>query len=670
MFSDRPIRILIVDDSAEDRHTLRRYLAEDNRSNYVILEETLGERGLETFREDKPDCVLLDYRLPDLDGLEFLRQISHGSKTEPLPVIMISGFGNEVTAVEAMKCGASDYMVKGRLTPEMLKKGILYAMEKQEMTRKLNERAFIVEAKTLELERLTHKFQRVAESKIVGLFFFDNEGVITDANETFLHQMGYGLEELVSGRVKWRSLCPLELDSLNEKALLILSDTGTMEPFEQQFLTREGNPVDIYLGLANTDTPRHEGLGLTLDITQRKRFEQALYESEQQLRQSQKMEAIGKLAGGIAHDFNNLLLAIIGFNDISLEIVEKGHPCRENLLEVKKAAERASTLTHQLLAYSRKQVISPKVVNVNEIVQHMDRLFQRVIGEDLQLVNELDPRLWNCRLDPGQFEQVVLNLLVNARDAMPKGGRVVLRTANMPHPDFIPAMGMKPGRYIRVSVVDQGMGIEKNLHSRIFEPFFTTKGEGKGTGLGLSMVYGMVKESDGHILVESEPGRGAAFHIYLPAMEARAALPGSESAGPSGKGKETVLLVEDETTVRHLVGQVLRMNGYNVLEAANGSEALALSDAHQGDIALLLTDVIMAHMGGRELAERLRATRPDIKIVYMSGYTDDAIVRHGVLDARVVFLQKPFSPNNLALKLREVLDSPSAISAPHRRSPP
>jgi PAS domain S-box-containing protein len=403
--------------------------------------------------------------------------------------------------------------------------------------------------------------------------------------------------------------------------------------------------------------------GLTVDITERKRAEEALRESEGQLRQAQKMEAVGQLAGGIAHDFNNLLMVIQSDSEVILRQLGTRHPLRRSAEGIREAAEQAATLTRQLLAFSRKQVLAPKVLDLNATVAGVHKILQRLIGEPIALVMAPGPHLGRVKADPGQIEQVIMNLAVNARDAMPDGGQLTVETANLDL-DEISALhpGAPPGRYVTMVVRDTGCGMDAETQARLFEPFFTTKEPGKGTGLGLSTVYGIVKQSGGHIWVESAPGRGTTFRICLPRVEASAAPvedPRAETRRAKSAGAQTILLVEDAVRVRDVVREILEMSDYAVLEASHGAEALVVSGRHQGPIHLMITDVVMPGMSGSELAQRLISLRPETKVLYMSGYTDDAIVRHGVLAADTPFLPKPFSPDALTRKVRDVLDGPS-----------
>jgi PAS domain S-box-containing protein len=389
------------------------------------------------------------------------------------------------------------------------------------------------------------------------------------------------------------------------------------------------------------------------DISERRQL-------EDQLRQSQKMEAVGRLAGGVAHDFNNLLTAISGYSELLLRRLRQGDPLRHNAEEINKAGNRAASLTSQLLAFSRKQVLQPKVLDLNIVVADMDKMLRRLIGENIELVTILEPQLWSIKADPGQLQQVILNLAVNARDAVPEVGRLTIETSNVELDDENARwhVGVKPGRYVMLAVNDTGVGMDAQTRERVFEPFFTTKEVGKGTGLGLSTVYGIVKQSGGYIWVYSAPEKGTTFKIYLPCIEALADAP-TQSGAPSEmpQGMETVLLVEDEPLVRSLAARVLREQGYTVVEASNGEEALRVAHEYAAnEIHLLLTDVVMPRMSGREVAEHLVKVRPRMQVLYTSGYTEDSIVHHGVMDDGVAFLQKPFKPDALARKVREVLD--------------
>jgi signal transduction histidine kinase/CheY-like chemotaxis protein len=380
---------------------------------------------------------------------------------------------------------------------------------------------------------------------------------------------------------------------------------------------------------------------------------------EQQLRQSQKMEAVGRLAGGVAHDFNNLLTAILIYSDLILNALDERDPLRKQVEEIQKAGNRAASLTRQLLAFSRKQILQPKIFNLNTTVRDMKDMMARLIGEDIELVTSFDRRLNDIEADPGQIEQVMMNLIINARDAMPQGGQIIIETTNISIDQgsyLSRTKSLQPGEYVQLSIRDTGCGMDSQTASRIFDPFFTTKDEGKGTGLGLSTVYGIITQSGGHIEVESEPDKGATFRVYLPGLpKKRLEKEESDSADISQSQPATILLVEDEEMVRGLLRTILKTSGYTVIEAGSGQEALALCEHYSAPIHLMVTDVVMPHMSGRELAERLTESRPGLKVLYISGHTDDAIFKHGVMAAEMNFLQKPFLPDDLLGKIRELL---------------
>jgi CheY-like chemotaxis protein/two-component sensor histidine kinase len=371
------------------------------------------------------------------------------------------------------------------------------------------------------------------------------------------------------------------------------------------------------------------------------------------------MEAVGRLAGGVAHDFNNLLTAIIGYSQLALGRLHREDPMRKEIEEVERAGQRAAGLTNQLLAFSRRQVLQPQVLDLNAIVSNLGKMLERLIGEDIELATTLGRDIGFVKADRGQIEQIIMNLVVNSRDAMPEGGKLTIETFNADLDESYTAehIDAHPGAHVVLAISDNGSGIDKETQSNIFEPFFTTKEQGKGTGLGLSTVYGIVKQSGGHIGLYSEAGEGTTFKVYLPRFEEagdKRDLRASQTE--SLRGSETVLLVEDENSVRQLARRVLEINGYVVLEAARSDEAWQIYQGHPGPIHLMLTDIVMPGTSGRELAQRLTALQPETKVLYMSGYTDDAIVHHGVLGAGTPFLQKPFTPESLARKVREVLD--------------
>jgi len=510
------LRILFVEDSDFD---VDLEATELRRAGLTFTSERVESRAalLAALRERRPDLIISDYSLPDMDGLKAL-QIAREFAPD-IPFIFVSGTIGEERAIESLKRGATDYVVKDRLGS------------------------------------LISKVQRAMKE--------------------------------VEERIAHRRL-------------------------------------------------------------------------EEQLRQSQKMEAVGRLAGGIAHDFNNLITVINGYSQLILDRVKAGDPTRPDAEEILRAGERAAALTRQLLAFSRKQILAPTVLNLNRSVLEMERMLRRLIGEDIELVASLEPQLASVMADPGQIEQVILNLAVNARDAMPHGGKLTLETANATLDEGFVALhpGAQPGPCVVLSVTDTGVGMDAEVLSHLFEPFFTTKEKGKGTGLGLSTIYGIVKQSNGTIWVSSEPGRGATFTVYLPRFDTGAR--GSAAAGGPAAvrpGTEVVLLVEDSEDVRRFMEQFLARSGYSVLQAGSGDEALRRAEAHAGPIHLLLTDIVLPVMGGREIAHQVRAQRPGIKVLYTSGYTDRSGVENGILESGVAFLQKPFTAEELLRKIRETLDT-------------
>jgi PAS domain S-box-containing protein len=526
------------------------------------------------------------------------------------------------------------------------------------VTRDITERKQAEEA----LRHSEERYRTIIENIQDGYFEGDLAGNFTFANDVICRHLGYTREETIG--MNYRQYTDEEHAKELYQHYSELYKTGQpIKPFEAGYVRKDGGKLIAEISVSLIRDPKGKPIGfrgISRDITERKREEEEKLSLQEQLRQSQKMEAIGQLAGGVAHDFNNLLTVIKGYSQISLLDLKENDPLRGNIQEIEKATQRATDLTRQLLAFSRRQILDSKVVDLNALLKDLEKMLRRIIGEDIELVALLSEDLGRVKIDPSQIEQVIFNLAVNARDAMPSGGKLTIETANVELDEVYAHahVGVIPGRYVSLSVSDTGVGMSQEVKEKVFEPFFTTKGKGKGTGLGLSMVYGIVKQSNGNIWVYSEPGRGTTFKINLPRIEeALDALRQRDEADSFPGGNETVLLVEDDELVRDLAHRLLKQQGYTVWVAVNGEDALRVAREHDGEkIHLLLSDIVMPQMGGKELADKLKILRPDIKVLYTSGYADDAIVHHGVLDPGTHFLQKPFSLKTLSHKVREVLD--------------
>jgi two-component system, cell cycle sensor histidine kinase and response regulator CckA len=490
------------------------------------------------------------------------------------------------------------------------------------------------------------KFRLLFEDHPQAMWVMDPDtGRFLEANAAASQLYGYTPEEF-----RGKSLRDLDAGSEAAPALVPDAPSGLAV---WRHRDHHGRLIDIE---AATHEIQYGGkraiLGVLLDITGRRSL-------EEQLRQAQKMEAVGMLAGGVAHDFNNLLTIITGYSQLILNNIDEDDPNRHSVEQIMKAGERAAALTKQLLAFSRRQVLQPKVLDLNKVVGGLGTMLRRLIGEDIDLHLELPPDLGRVSADPGQIEQVIMNLTVNARDAMPKGGVLTIETANV-HLDHHYAgrhIAVKPGAYILLAVSDTGAGMDPATQARLFEPFFTTKASGKGTGLGLSTVFGIVKQSGGSVEVYSEPGRGTSVKVYLPRIDQAATLDDPSKKKKATRGSETILLVEDDEMVRTLVRETLLREGYKILDAPGPLEAKKMSEQFKAQIQLMITDVVMPKISGRDLAEQLSKRRPDMKVLYMSGYTDNAVLNSGILEKEVAFIQKPFTPLALTEKVREVLEA-------------
>ncbi|MGE5568936.1 MAG: response regulator [Rhodospirillales bacterium] len=667
-------RVLYVEHDRADIDLTLRHFAE-TAANFSVEATHSSDTALTLLRRNGFDLVLADLRMPDMSALDLLRELKRSGPA--VPVIVITGQGDEAAALAALKLGAYDYIVKrdNYLTqlPYAIENAIARA-QLAENNRRLQAELARREQAEAEKSRLLSDVQR--QRKRLADIIASVQGVVWESwgpPDDPKHKMafvssyvetmlGYSVQEWLSTPGFWHgTVHPEDRErAIREASALFRSGRNGVSQF--RMIAKDGRTVwvEVRFTIIPDENGNPTGLrGVAVDITAAKEAEQARAYLEEQLRHAQKMDSIGRLAGGVAHDFNNLLTTINGYAELMLQEISPEDPLRASLEEIRKAGNLAAELTHQLLAFSRGQLIQPRDLFLNSLIQEDTKLLRRVLGEDIELTTVLDPELGYVRGDEGQMHQMILNIAANSRDAMPHGGRLALETQNFTvdedyaqtHPP------LEPGDYVLLSISDTGIGMDAETRIRIFEPFFTTKARGKGTGLGLSIVYGVVRQCGGSIFVDSQPGAGTTFRIFLPRVAepaCRAADPGTEPESP--RGSETLLVVEDDDTVRRLTCHVLRDHGYRLIEAANGNEALLASERHTGPIPLMITDIVMPYMSGWELAERLRSQRPEMRVLYMSGYTDEAIVRRGPLGPGMFFLQKPFAGRELARTVRQILD--------------
>ena len=642
-------KILVVD----NHPVILKFMTQlfEKEGHWVMTAET-GLDALDILSKFIPDVIFIDLVMPNIDGRKLCQIIRKIPKLKDVSLVILSAIAAE-QKVDFTEFGANACIAKAPFNKMV--NHIHTVMDQLSLTPSASLSDQVIGLSdvfprhiTEELLFIKRHFEAILGTMSEGILEVTSEGRIVYANPAAIALIGILEETLLASNFtdllketddQW---IKDQLVAIHNQSKTIIRDFPVMI-----------NGKQILLNIFPIMDEKHRTIVVILnDVSERKRM-------EAQFLQAQKMEGIGQLAGGIAHDFNNLLTIIKGYSQLSLMELKEGAPLRGNIEEINKASDRASDLTHQLLAFSRRQILEMRVLDLNALLPGVERMLRRVIGEDIELVTRLAEDLGRVKSDRGQIEQVIMNLAVNARDAMPDGGKLTIETANAELDEAYARahVAVTPGRYVMLSVSDTGVGMTPEVRGRVFEPFFTTKEKVKGTGLGLSTVYGIVKQSDGNIWVYSEPGKGTTFKIYLPREdEPLEEVVERVAGGELHRGDETILVVEDNDEVREVAVRILSGQGYRVLEASQGLDAFLICTEHDGPIHLLLTDVVMPKMSGRELAETLMSIRPRIKVLYMSGYTDNAIVHHGVLETGMDFIQKPFAVDTLARKVREVLD--------------
>lgn len=658
--------ILVIDDTVASLCLLSRMLAE---AGYSVAQAESGELALSAAENKPPELILLDVRMPGLDGFEVFKRLKAKAGTVEIPVIFLTASTDPEDSLAGLKLGAVDFISKPYDREALLAKVGTHT-ELYRLKKKLEQQALELARERDRLSAVLTESRRVAaeHEKLLKaieqagdtIMITDSEGTIQYVNPAFEKFTGYSRREAVGQ--KSRLLRSGRQDEVFYKDLWEKITSG--KTWEGRMVNKRKDGT-LYTEEA-TISPVRDQQGRIINYVAVKRDITEQLKLENRFRQSQRMETVGLLAGGVAHDFNNILSSIMCNAGFLARDLAPDDPKQKDVKEILAASERAAALTRQLLAFSRRQILATRIVDINGLMGGMIRMLGRVIGEMTMLVVKLNPSPCAAKVDPGQIEQVIMNLALNARDAMPGGGVITLETeiVNPPGEFFDQHPDLPRGPLVCIKVGDTGCGMSEEVKTHLFEPFFTTKEQGKGTGLGLSTVFGIVKQSRGEITVESEPGKGSVFTVYLPFVESRPQDKDKEGdkkppEEPLRKGNETVLLVEDEESLRRLGERILRASGYTVLVAADGQAALKLMEERGRPVDLLMSDVVMPGMSGRELGLELARRKLIGRALYMSGYTDDAIVKHGVLEPGIAFIYKPFTVDAVLLKLREVLDGPA-----------
>jgi len=635
-------RILVMENDSSFAQNICDMLESNSNVSFQIVLAKAVSGAVPASVYESVDALLLGVPSLDISGLARVTELH--SRFNSLPILAMIPAGEAGLVQKALEAGAAEYLVKETLSRELLHKAIKYAVE-----RTRNEIA---------IRQSERRFHELFETAKDILFTLDLEGNVTSLNKSAEEVMGWSRSEALQLNIK--SLVASEHLNLCSQMMQRILNEEPLQHFEINMLRKDGRKVLLQASarLIYSNGERHAIQGIARDVTERRQL-------ENMVQQSQKLEAIGRLSGGLAHDFNNLFCVISGHTELLTEQMEPAQPALRNLAQIKKAVDSAASLTRQLLAFSRKQVFHPRVLDLNAEVVETRKMLGRLVGEQIEFFTSLQPALGSVRVDPVQLEQVLVNLVLNARDAMSQGGKLTIETKNVDLEEgarskrsIVPA-----GKYVVLSVTDNGCGMDEEAQSRIFEPFFTTKELGKGSGLGLATVYGIVKQSGGFIWVYSELGQGTTIRVYLPRVDSSPALHSLGNPHTEVRqGSETVLLVENADSLRNLAKELLKASGYAVLDADSGREALRIASSFSGPIHLLLTDVIMPGMGGKQLAQQFTSLRPATRVLYMSGYSNDGIVQSGILESGALLLEKPFTREILLRKVRQVLDEVPQIS--------
>jgi two-component system cell cycle sensor histidine kinase/response regulator CckA len=638
--SDKVIRILVIEDNLEDFQILKILFSKVKSCQYDVQNAARLSDGLSELRRRDHDAYLVDYKLGPDSGMEFLRQAIEEEKCQA-PIIFLTGFGDYDLDIEAMRLGASDFLNKNKLDSDVLERSIRYALERKRA------------------EAGQSQLAAILSQTVDAVIGSDLDGKVTTWNHGAEIMFGYESTEMTGQFVTM--VFPEYLKGQTAKIRERILEDKSVASYETVRRKKDGTLIEVSASVSPIKDLQGKVAGVSAimrDITERKQAEALYKKQEEQIRLSQKMDAIGRLAGGVAHDFNNLLSVIGGNVEFLLDDLKKDSSQRGELEEIQKAVWQGAALTKQLLVFGQKQTFQLQAVDLNEISSEMKKMFKRVVEAaiDFSIFREED--LKSIQADPGQIQQVILNLVLNAQDSMPKGGSLKIETKNVEIGEFEDGRDdyLPPGSYVQLNVIDTGTGMTPEVQKRIFEPFFTTK-VGKGTGLGLASVYSIVKKSNGFIFVHSVIGSGTTFCLFFPAINHVEKI---EMKPPSqaliSHGSETLLVTEDEEPVRKLLVRKLENYGYKVLQAGNGVEGVQTALDYPGTIDLLLTDAMMPKMNGKELAAELKKTRPQIKVVFISGYPHEVLAQQGVLDSGIHLIQKPFELDFLMGQIRKILD--------------